>query len=173
MAFHYALMQGYKGVVTIDGNGKDDPTAISRFIETLNEGFDHLQGSRFIKGGKAIRTPLLRLLGVRFLHAPLISLAARYRYTDTTNGFRAYSRALLEDPRVAPFRNVFVSYELHYYLAIRASQLGYRVKEIPVTRTYPREGPTPTKIRGLSGNVIVLRDLFRACLHRFDPEECR
>lgn len=171
MAFDFALDRGYRGVVTIDGNGKDDVTAISDFVDALENGYDHVQGSRFIPGGRAVNTPRSRLLGIRLLHAPLISLAARFRYTDTTNGFRAYSRRLLLDPRVAPFRHVFSRYELHYYLAIRATRLGFRVKEIPVTRTYPAAGPTPTKIRGFRGNLLVLATLFRACLHRYDPRE--
>jgi hypothetical protein len=29
---------------------------------------------------------------------------------------------------------VFAAYELHYYLAIRAARLGFRVIETPVTR---------------------------------------
>jgi glycosyltransferase involved in cell wall biosynthesis len=171
MAFHYAVLQGYKGVVTMDGNDKDDPSAIGDFVSALDDGFGYLQGSRFVKGGRAIRTPFVRLLGIRLLHAPLISLAARRFYTDTTNGFRAYSRGLLLDPNVALFRDLFTSYELHYYLAIRAARLGYRIKEIPVTRAYPASGQTPTKIHGIRGNWLVLEDLFRACLHRFDPDE--
>ncbi len=169
MAFRYALREGYQGVVAMDGNNKDDPSALPSFVDALKEGSDYLQGSRFIEGGQAVRTPLMRLVAIRVIHAPLISFAAGFKYTDTTNGFRGYSRQLLEDPRVAVFRNVFSGYELHYYLAIRAARLGYRVKEIPVTRTYPEKGPTPTKIRGLGGYWAVLRDLFRACGHRYDP----
>ena len=37
----------------------------------------------------------------------MLSLAARFRWTDTTQGFRAYSAALLRDPRLAIFRDVF------------------------------------------------------------------
>jgi glycosyltransferase involved in cell wall biosynthesis len=173
MAFHYALGEGYDGVVSMDGNNKDDPSAVSAFVSALEEGFDYLQGSRFIEGGVARNTPLLRLLGIRFVHAPLIARASGFPYTDTTNGFRGYSRRFLTDPRVAPFRDVFTSYELHYYLAIQAARLGFRVKEIPVTREYPSHGPVPTKIRGLEGYRIVLRDLFRACGHRFDPRDPR
>lgn len=169
MALAYALQEGYAGVVTIDGNNKDDPAAIPLFVEALKAGLDHLQGSRFIPGGQAINTPLSRLLGVRLLHAPAISLAARHRYTDTTNGFRAYSRRFLLDPRVLPFRGVFSAYELHYYLAIRAARLGFRVQEIPVTRAYPQYGPTPTKISPLKGNWLILKTLFKACMGRFDP----
>ncbi|MGH7713617.1 MAG: glycosyltransferase family 2 protein, partial [Gemmatimonadaceae bacterium] len=155
MALAFALDEGYEGVITIDGNNKDDVSAIPRFVDALDAGADHAQGSRFIPGGHAVRTPPARLLGIRLLHAPLISLAARRRYTDTTNGFRAYSRRLLTDPRVAPFRAVFERYELHYYLAIRAARLGLRVCEVPVTRSYPANGKTPTKITPIRGSFLV------------------
>lgn len=171
MAFSYALEQGYDGVIAIDGNNKDDPSAIPEFARALDEGFDHIQGSRFIAGGRGINTPLSRLLGLKLIHAPLVSLASGFRYTDTTNGFRAYSRRLLEDARVAPFRNVFSGYELHYYLAIRAARLGFRVTEVPVTREYPAHGKTPTKISPIKGNLTILKTLFKACLHRFDPAD--
>jgi len=169
MAFAFAIDERYDGVVVIDGNGKDDVSAVPRFIELLDEGYDHVQGSRYIPGGRGINTPVTRTLGVRLLHAPLISLAARQRYTDTTNGFRAYSRRLLTDPRVQPLRDVFTSYELHYYLAIRAARLGFRVIETPVTRTYPAGEKAPTKISPLRGNVMVLRALMATVLGRLDP----
>lgn len=170
MAFAYALDQGYRGVVTIDGNGKDDPAAVPSFVRALEEGHDHVQGSRFLPGGHHENTPLARLLGVRLVHAPLVSLAAGQRCTDTTNGFRAYSRRLLSDPRVALFRDVFQGYELHYYLAIRAGRLGFSCTELPVTRRYPARGPTPTKIHGLGANLGVLRTLLRTCRGAFDPD---
>ncbi len=100
MAFAYALKEGYAGVVVVDGNGKDDITAIPAFVHALEAGYDHIQGSRYVPGGKAINTPLSRHLAVHLLHAPLISLSAGFRYTDTTNGFRAYSSRLLADPRL-------------------------------------------------------------------------
>ncbi|MBL0170996.1 MAG: glycosyltransferase family 2 protein [Gemmatimonadaceae bacterium] len=169
MAMAWAMDEGYDGLIVIDGNNKDDPAAIPLFTAGLDRGLDHLQGSRFIPGGHAENTPPARLLGIHLLHAPLISLAARTRYTDTTNGFRAYSRRLLLDVRVAPFRDVFSAYELHYYLAIRASRLGFRVEEVPVTRAYPAHGPVPTKISPVRGSIKILRTLMHACLHLYDP----
>jgi glycosyltransferase involved in cell wall biosynthesis len=169
MAIAFALEEGYEGVVVIDGNGKDDYSAIPRFIELLDEGYDHIQGSRYVPGGRGINTPLSRTLAVKLLHAPLISLASRFRYTDTTNGFRAYSRRLLTDPRVQPLRDVFMGYELHYYLAIRAARLGYRCIETAVTRKYPSSGKTPTKISPVRGNARVLDTLIKAVMGRFDP----
>jgi glycosyltransferase involved in cell wall biosynthesis len=169
MAIDFAMAEGYDGIVVIDGNGKDDYSAIPKFVELLDAGYDHVQGSRYVPGGQGINTPLSRTIGVKLLHAPLISLAARTRYTDTTNGFRAYSRRLLTDPRVQPLRDIFVRYELHYYLAIRAARLGFRVIETPVTRRYPKAGKTPTKISPIRGNWLVLRTLFAAAVGKFDP----
>jgi hypothetical protein len=131
---------------------------------------DFVQGSRYLPGGKAINTPLDRHIAVRCLHAPLISLSAGYHYTDTTNGFRAFSAKLLSDPRVAVFRDIFDTYNLHYYLAIRAARLGFAIKEIPVTRAYPEKGKTPTKISGMQGRLLILRQLLEAVFHRYDPK---
>jgi glycosyltransferase involved in cell wall biosynthesis len=165
----WLLDQGYEGVILIDGNNKDDPSAIPGFVQALEEGWDHIQGSRFVPGGHHRNTPWARLLGVRLLHAPAISLASGFRYTDTTNGFRAYSRRFLLDGRVQPFRDVFAGYELHYYLAIRAARLGFKVKELPVGREYPSAGAAPTKIHGLQGNAQILKLLFRACTGAYNP----
>jgi dolichol-phosphate mannosyltransferase len=168
MSFDYALNRGYQGVITIDGNGKDDPGAIPLFIAALDRGEDHIQGSRFIAGGKSVNLPLQRRLGIKLLHAPLIRLASGYRYTDTTNGFRAYSRRLLEDRGINVFRDVFTKYELHYYLAIKAAKLNYRVSEVPVVRTYPATSEMPTKISPLKGNLLILATLLKAVLGRYD-----
>ena len=169
MAFGYALQQGYEGVVLVDGNDKDDTSAVPRFLEKLAEGYDFVQGSRYVAGGQGVNTPLYRHAGVTLLHAPVVSLASRRRYTDTTNGFRGYSAKFLRDPRVDPLRDVFNGYELHYYLAIRAARLGFRVCEVPVTRSYPASGPVPSKISPLRGSLTVLRALFSAALGRYDP----
>jgi dolichol-phosphate mannosyltransferase len=168
MAFAWALRERYEGVVLVDGNDKDDLGALPLFLDELSHGADFVQGSRYVPGGEGVNTPLLRELGVRLLHAPAISLAARFVYTDTTNGFRAYSARFLRDERVAPFRDVFRGYELHYYLSIRAARLGFKVVEVPVRREYPR-GELPSKIRGLRGGAKVLQALAAACLGRFDP----
>ena len=170
MAMAFAIEEGYQGLVVIDGNGKDDVSAIPRFLELLDEGYDHVQGSRYIRGGRGVNTPIARHVGVKLLHAPVISVAAHRRYTDTTNGFRAYSRKLLTDMRVSPLRDIFVGYELHYYLAIRAARLGYRVIETPVTRSYPRGGKVPTKITGMRGNIEVLKTLASVVRGEFDPD---
>ena len=169
MAMAYGIDEGYRGFVFIDGNNKDDPEAIPIFMAKLEEGYDFVQGSRYMPGGRGINTPPLRHYGIKYLHAPLVSLAARRRFTDTTNGFRAYSTRLLLDPRVQPFRDIFWSYELLFYLAIRASRLGMRVTEIPTTRSYPLGEKTPSKISPLRGSLLLLGILFRSVFFGYNP----
>lgn len=168
-AYAFALDQGYEGIVTIDGNDKDDPEGIPRFIDALKQGVDFVQASRFIEGGVAENTPRSRDLAIRFIHAPMLSLFSGFKWTDTTQGFRAYSRKLLLDSRIAPFRDVFVGYELLAYLSYRAPKLGYRCIELPTIRRYPK-GETPTKISGVKGNLSVLRVLFAACFGAYNPK---
>jgi dolichol-phosphate mannosyltransferase len=167
-AYAFVLDQGYEGIVTIDGNDKDDPKSIPRFIEALQNGVDFVQASRFLERGVAENTPKLRDLAIRFIHAPCLSFASGFYWTDSTQGFRAYSRRMLIDKKIAPFRDIFSNYELLAYLSYRAPKLGYVCKELPTIRRYPA-GEIPTKIRGIRGNLGVLKALLKACLGRFNP----
>ena len=171
MGIHFAMRRKYKGVVTIDGNNKDSIEDVPVFLKRLDEGYDFIQGSRFIKGGRAIHTPLIRLISLRLLHAPLISLTAGKWYTDTTNAYRGYSMKYLSDERVQVFRDIFMTYELLAYLSIRATQLGLRACEVPVERAYPKHEPTPTKIKGVQGNMNLLKILFAALAGAYNPEK--
>ena len=162
MGLHFALNRGYKGVLTIDGNNKDSIEDVPRFVEKLRQGYDLVQGSRFVRGGRAIHTPPARWLAVT-------SAAARHWFTDTTNAYRAYSREYLTHPEVQPLRPVFMGYELLAYLSIRATQLGLKACEVPVTRAYPASGATPTKIKGMRGNTDLLRVLLAAARGQYNP----
>ncbi len=159
MGIWWALQRGYQGIVTVDGNDKDSIEDVTFFLEKLEEGYDLVQGSRFIKGGRAINTPIIRYVSVRLIHAPVISLTAHHFFTDTTNAYRAYSKKYLEDPRVQPLRDIFMTYELLAYLSVRATQIGLRACEIPVCRAYPKTGKTPTKISFFKGNSELIKIL--------------
>ncbi len=169
MAYAWCLREGYEGIVTIDGNGKDGVEAIGEMVALLDDGCDYVQGSRYLPGGIAENTPLERTIANRGIHAPLLSLAGRHRFTDTTNGFRAYSARYLLDPRVQPFRDVFQRYELLFYLTVRAGQIGMKVAHLPVQRRYPQNSAVPTKIDGFSGKFAILKQTFAAAMGRFAP----
>jgi|APLak6261694702_1056217.scaffolds.fasta_scaffold03381_2 dolichol-phosphate mannosyltransferase len=169
MGFWFALERGYEGIITIDGNNKDSIESVPLFIEKLEEGFDFVQGSRYVEGGKAINTPKIRHFAVKFIHSPLISITARHRFTDSTNAFRCYSKRYLTHPKVQPFRPIFVTYELLAFLSVRASQLGLKVGEVPVERKYPESGKVPTKISFFKGNFNLIKILVTNLFGKYNP----
>ncbi|WP_196490039.1 glycosyltransferase family 2 protein [Erythrobacter donghaensis] len=170
MAYAWCLRQGYAGIVTIDGNGKDGVAAVAEMVAKLEEGCDYVQGSRYLPGGAAENTPLERTIANRAIHAPMLSLAGRHWFTDTTNGFRAYSARYLLHPDVQPFREVFSVYNLLFYLTVRAGQLGLRVAHVPVERRYPDDGKVPTKIGGFASKLALLKETFVAATGGYTPD---
>jgi dolichol-phosphate mannosyltransferase len=133
----YALKQNYDVVVVLAGNNKDDPREISRFLRAIDwEGFDYVQGSRFLPGGRREKTPVLRALFIR-LYPYFWTLFTGIRCTDVTNGFRAYRIGVLKDKRINLWQDWLNGYALEYYLHYKVLKLGYRSKEVPVSKTYP------------------------------------
>ena len=170
IAYLYAIKRGYKGIITIDGNNKDSVESIKDFIALLDVGYDFIQGSRFLPGGKEVNTPLLRKYAIKYLHVPIINYLSGYQFTDTTNGFKAYSSKFLSSKRVNPFRDIFTDYDLLYYLTAIAPKLKFKVKEIPVTRSYPKTGPTPTKLSIFWGSYLMLKPLFLLMIKYYDEK---
>jgi glycosyltransferase involved in cell wall biosynthesis len=170
MGVAYAMEENYDGVVTIDGNGKDGVEALPAFLQALDDGYDLVQGSRFMTGGEHRNTPLDRYIGIRFLTAPALALGCGYWYTDPTNGFRAISMRFLRDPRVQPVRRVFVRFNLQLYFICRAAKLGFKVKEIPVKRFYPSDGFIPTKVVGWREKYVIFREMVMTALGAYDPK---
>jgi glycosyltransferase involved in cell wall biosynthesis len=158
----WALKQNYKGLVMINGNDRDDPEAISRFIEKLEEGFDYVQGSRFLPGGRHQNTPSYRYWAIRLVHAPIFSLASLKWMTDTTNGYRAFSASFLKSLGDLIFQERFQKYEIEQYLAWKAIRTGKKVCEIPVSRRYPENlrGSSFTKISPGIGWYQMLKPLL-------------
>jgi hypothetical protein len=171
MAYAWCLRQGYAGIVTIDGNGKDGVEAVAAMVAQLEAGCDYVQGSRYLPGGAAENTPLERTIANRLIHAPLLSIAGRHWFTDTTNGFRAYSARYLLHPDVRPFRAEFSVYNLLFYLTVRAGQLGLKVGHVPVVRRYPEDGKVPTKIGGFASKLALLKEALVAATGGYTPDE--
>ena len=106
-------------------------------------------------------TPLSRILGIKFIHAPLISLASSFKYTDTTNGFKGYSFRLIRDLLGKLESNHLDKYGMHIYLSIAANKFGYKCKEVGVIRQYPSNKKIPTKISFFKGNLNILFELIK------------
>jgi len=133
----YALDNGYDVAVVMAGNNKDDPIEIPRLLKPiLKEDYDYVQGSRFLPGGKRVRNPILRGFFSR-LYPFIWTLFTNVRCTDVTNGFRAYRLSIFSDKRVNIWQSWLDSYQLEYYVHYKALTLGYKIKEVPVSKTYP------------------------------------
>jgi dolichol-phosphate mannosyltransferase len=147
-AFSYVLEQGAEILVIMAGNDKDDPTEIPRLLAPIKaEGYDFVQGSRFLPGGGYGQMPAYRVLATRFLHPWLFTLATRRRVVDSTNGFRAFRTAILRDPRVDWRQEWLDRYELEPYILFKSIHLGYRYREVPVHKVYPPRAEGYTKMK--------------------------
>ena len=166
--FDFSIKRGYKGIITIDGNNKDGIEAVKDFVAKLEEGYDYIQGSRFLEGGKFENTPPMRHFAIKYIHAPLISFMCGKKYTDTTNLFRGYSIKYITDERVQPFRKIFKAYELSTYLSTKADQLKLKTCEIPVERCYPDKKKYSTKVGKIKGNLKIMKTLIENLLKKYD-----
>jgi dolichol-phosphate mannosyltransferase len=132
----YLIETGHDVAVVMSGNGKDNPAEIDRVVQPVLRGeCDYVQGSRYLSGGRTDGMPLIRGLFNR-LYPFLWTILTQKRCTDVTNGFRCYRLGLLKDRRINLNQNWLDGYSLEYYLHYKALALGYRVKEVAVSRVY-------------------------------------
>jgi len=169
VAIAYALDQNYEFIFTVDGNNKDGVESLPDFIKTLDNGYDFVQGSRYLKGGYSINTPWERYLGIRLILSPIMFLGSHFFYTDATNGFKGMKAEFLRDPRVQPLRNEFVRFNLQLYFNYRVARLGFKIKEIPVSRVYPK-GENPTKITSHKLVWIFVWEMIKVVCGTYNPK---
>jgi len=156
--FQYALDREYDVLVIHAGNDKDEPKEIPVLLDPIVRGeADFVQGSRYLGGGGFGNMPKYRVFSTRVLHPLVFSIAARKRVTESTNGFRAFRTALLRDPRIDWRQPWLDRYELEPYLLLKAIRLGYRHREVPVTKIYPPHEHGYTKMRPVVDWWSILR----------------
>ncbi|MFN2432969.1 MAG: glycosyltransferase family 2 protein [Gemmatimonadota bacterium] len=160
-----AFAEGVDVIAHMAGNDKDDPEELPRLLRPIvEEGYDFVQGSRYVPGGRWGNTPPARLVATRFVHPLLFSLVARRRVRDTTNGFVAFRTRLLRDPRIRWEAEWLDGYELQYYFSLKAIRLGYRFTEVPVTKVYPAVKRGYSKVKPVTGWWEILKPLAYAAL---------
>ncbi|MEE8142310.1 MAG: glycosyltransferase family 2 protein [Planctomycetota bacterium] len=158
--FDYALEKGFDIIVVLAGNNKDEPQEIPDLLAPILSGeSDFVQGSRFLKRQSLASMPFYRRVATR-LHPLLFSFCSGKRVTESTNGFRAFRRELLEDPRIRLHQKWLDEYELEPYLYYQAIRLGYRTGEVGCTKIYPPRGESYTKMQPITGWWSILRPLF-------------
>jgi len=163
--FAYAIENGYDILVPMAGNNKDEPLEIPRLVEPiLDDGYDFVQGSRFLPGGDYGQMPAYRVFATKFAHPLLFSLAVGKRVTESTNGFRAFRVSILADDRINWRQDWLDRYELEPYLMYKVIKLGYKHTEVPVTKIYPPRHLGYTKMKPITGWWSILRPIVLLAL---------
>jgi dolichol-phosphate mannosyltransferase len=151
----YGMENGYEFIVIMAGNNKDDPAEIPRVLEPVTKGdYDYVQGSRFLPGGIRVNNPFFRGVFSR-LYPFVWTMFTAVRCTDVTNGFRAYKLKIFADPQINIWQKWLDGYELEYYIHYKVLTLGYKFKEVPVSKTYSH------KHKGGYSQISPLKDWWR------------
>ncbi len=154
--FGRAIMHGLaamKGdaVVLMMADESDDCRDVVRYWNTLNEGYDCVFGSRFIKGGGVIDYPKIKLFLNRLANF-FLRVLFRIKLNDTTNAFKAYRREVIEgcQPLIAPHFNITVE------IPLKAIVRGYSWMTIPITWRNRRTGAAKLKIKEMGSRYLFI-----------------
>ena len=112
----------------MDGGGSHQPSQIPQFVEKLEEGYECVWGSRFIKGGQMSNQPLYR----RILSSGgtiLANLVLGTKLKDMTSGFEGFQAPVLDSMNLDKFLSTGHMYqtEMRFYCRNKKSV------EVPIT----------------------------------------
>ena len=138
-------------VVVMMADESDDCRDVVRYWERLNEGWDAVFGSRFIKGGAVIDYPGHKLLINRLANL-FLRLLFRVRLNDFTNAFKAYRRNTLDGcrPFLSPHFNLTVE------LPLKTIVRGYSWTTVPITWRNRRYGISKLKIKEMGSRYLFI-----------------
>jgi dolichol-phosphate mannosyltransferase len=145
-----AAMKG-DAVVIMMADESDDCRDVVRYWEKLNEGYDCVFGSRFIKGGGVIDYPKIKLILNRLANY-FLKVLFRITLNDTTNAFKAYRREVIEgcQPLIAPHFNITVE------IPLKAIVRGFTWTTIPITWRNRRSGTAKLKIKEMGSRYLFI-----------------
>lgn len=124
--FRWAYEHGYDIGVQLDADGQHDASYLAAVVEPVAAGrCDVCIGSRFV-AATGYKAPWNRKLGM-LLFSGIVRLALGRAITDTTSGFRAYSRPVMkvcmqDFPKDFPDAPLLITLARH----------GFRIDEVPV-----------------------------------------
>lgn len=138
-------------VVIMMADESDDCRDVVRYWNTLNEGYDCVFGSRFLKGGGVIDYPWVKLVLNRAFNF-FIRLLFRIKLNDTTNAFKAYRRSVIQG--VSPILSQH--FNLTVELPLKAVVRGYSWTVIPITWKNRRFGVAKLKISEMGSRYLFI-----------------
>jgi dolichol-phosphate mannosyltransferase len=138
-------------VVVMMADESDDPRDVVRYWKILNEGYDCVFGSRFVRGGGVIDYPWLKLRVNRLANV-FIRMLFRIPLNDTTNAFKAYRKTVIDGcrPMLSPHFNLTVE------LPLKAIVRGFSWTTMPITWRNRRTGEAKLKIKEMGSRYFFI-----------------
>jgi dolichol-phosphate mannosyltransferase len=143
-------MRGDAAVIMM-ADESDDCRDVVRYWDKLNEGWDAVFGSRFMKGGGVIDYPWLKLRINRLANLFIRTLFG-YSLNDTTNAFKAYRRTVIEGCK--PFLSAH--FNLTVEIPLKTIVRGYSWAVIPITWRNRRTGVAKLKIQEMGSRYLFI-----------------
>jgi len=143
-------IQGDAAVIMMADESDDARDAV-RYWKLLNEGWDCVFGSRFIKGGGVIDYPQIKLFVNRLANL-FIRIIFRIPLNDTANAFKAYRRTVIQgcEPLIAPHFNLTVE------IPLKAIVRGYSWTVVPITWRNRCFGQAKLKIKEMGSRYFFI-----------------
>ena len=143
-------MQGDAAVIMMSDES-DDCRDVVTYWKVLNEGWDAVFGSRFIRGGGVIDYPAHKLMVNRVANL-FLKLLFNIRLNDTTNAFKAYRRTVIDGIRPFLSQHFNLTVELPLKTVVR----GYSWTVTPITWRNRRSGMSKLKIREMGSRYLFI-----------------
>jgi dolichol-phosphate mannosyltransferase len=154
--FGRAIVHGFDhargdAIVVMMADESDDARDVVRYWRTLNEGWDCVFGSRFMRGGGVTDYPWLKLKLNRLSNL-LLRVLFGYSLNDTTNAFKAYRRTVIDGcrPFLSPHFNLTIE------IPLKAIVRGYTWTTIPITWRNRRTGVAKLKLKEMGSRYFFI-----------------
>ncbi|MBM4444473.1 MAG: polyprenol monophosphomannose synthase [Chloroflexi bacterium] len=154
----YAREQDVDCVFEMDADLSHDPGQIPEFLERIRD-CDVVIGSRFVKGSKAERKPLRKLITdvARVYTQVLLGRGIK----DWSGGYKCYRREALRALDFDSFRSR--GYSIGMETLYRLTSKGFRCIEIPIEFTDQRRGKSKFSAREVTGYMVNVLRLRLGC----------
>lgn len=154
--FGYAVRYGlerFSGdiVAVMMADLSDSPKDLINFYHKIQEGYDCVFGSRWVKGGKVYDYPFVKKLINRIANW-IVRVVFGFKYNDCTNAFKMYRKETIEGvkPFLAPHFNLTLE------LPLKAIVRGYTYTVLPNSWTNRKYGESKLKIKEMGSRYFFI-----------------
>lgn len=152
--FKWGLERNYDLFFEMDADLSHDPASIPKFVEKIDEGYDVVIGSRYLKGTiSVVGWDFGRLLLSKFGNFYVKALTPLKDFTDTTSGFRCYTDMALKVLELNAIKSNGYAFQVE--MVYRCCRAGLKITEIPII-FYERNGGSSKMNKKIVQEAVLL-----------------